>query len=230
MLEKFQNAGIEITPEQAEKLQTLTDFMLEYNKNVNLTRITEPDEVIEKHYIDSILPLKLFDVPCGTSVVDIGTGAGFPSLPMKIYRPDLKFTLIDSLGKRITYLNLVCEKLGISCETLHARSEEAARNKKYRESFDFATARAVAALNVLCEYCLPYVKVGGYFLALKGAEGENETENAKNAIERLGGNLENVIKYQLPSGDKRCLVVIKKVKETPSAYPRNGGVIAKKPL
>lgn len=230
MIEKFSNAGLEISPEQAEKLQTLMDFMLRYNKNVNLTRITEPDEVIEKHYIDSILPLKLFNVPCGTSIVDIGTGAGFPSLPMKIYRPDLNFTLIDSLGKRITYLDLACEKLGISCETLHARSEEAARNKKYREAFDYATARAVAALNVLCEYCLPYVKVGGYFIALKGAEGENETENAKNAIEKLGGSLERIIKYELPGGDKRCLVIIKKTRETPPTYPRNSGVIAKKPL
>lgn len=230
MIERFETAGLEITPEQSEKLQILMDFMLEYNKNVNLTRITEPEEVIEKHYIDSILPLKLFSVPRGTSIVDIGTGAGFPSLPMKIYRPDLKFTLIDSLGKRITYLNLACEKLGISCETLHARSEEAARNKKYREAFDFATARAVAALNVLCEWCLPYVKKEGYFLALKGAEGENEVENAKNAIEKLGGSLENAIKYQLPGGDKRCLVVIKKTKETPPVYPRNSGVIAKKPL
>ena len=230
MIERFEASGLEITPEQSEKLQILMDFMLEYNKNVNLTRITEPEEVIEKHYIDSILPLKLFSVPRGTSIVDIGTGAGFPSLPMKIYRPDLDFTLIDSLGKRITYLNLACEKLGISCETLHARSEEAARNKKYREAFDFATARAVAALNVLCEWCLPYVKKGGYFLALKGAEGENEVENAKNAIEKLGGSLENVIKYQLPGGDKRCLVVIKKTKETPPVYPRNSGVIAKIPL
>ncbi len=228
MIEKFSSAGIEITSQQEEQLRILTDFMLEYNKNVNLTRITEYDEVIEKHYIDSILPLTLFDVPRGTSVADIGTGAGFPSLPMKIYRPDLKFTLIDSLGKRITYLNKACEKIGVECTAIHARSEEAARNKKYRDSFDFATARAVAALNVLCEYCLPYVKKGGYFLALKGAE--DETDIAMNAIEKLGGKLEKVINYSLPSGDKRCLVIIKKISETPSVYPRNSGVIAKKPL
>lgn len=228
MIEKFRQSGIEITPEQEEKLKILMDFMLEYNKNVNLTRITEYDEVIEKHYIDSILPLTMVDVPRGTKFVDIGTGAGFPSLPMKIYRPDIEFTLIDSLGKRITYLDKACEKIGLSCETVHARSEEAARNKKYRDSFDFATARAVAALNVLCEYCLPYVKKGGYFLALKGAE--DETEAAKAAIEKLGGKLEKVEKYVLPSGDKRCLVVIKKISETPSVYPRASGVISKKPL
>ena len=228
MIEKFRQCGIEITPEQEEKLRILMDFMLEYNKNVNLTRITEYDEVIEKHYIDSILPLTMVDVPRGTKFVDIGTGAGFPSLPMKIYRPDIEFTLIDSLGKRITYLDKACEKIGLSCETVHARSEEAARNKKYRDSFDFATARAVAALNVLCEYCLPYVKKGGYFLALKGAE--DETETAKAAIEKLGGKLEKVEKYALPSGDKRCLVVIKKISDTPSVYPRASGVISKKPL
>ncbi|MGN0655753.1 MAG: 16S rRNA (guanine(527)-N(7))-methyltransferase RsmG [Ruminiclostridium sp.] len=228
MIEKFRQSGIEITPEQEERLRILMDFMLEYNKYVNLTRITEYDEVIEKHYIDSILPLTMVDVPRGTKFVDIGTGAGFPSLPMKIYRPDIEFTLIDSLGKRITYLDKACEKIGLPCETVHARSEEAARNKKYRDSFDFATARAVAALNVLCEYCLPYVKKGGYFLALKGAE--DETEVAKEAIEKLGGKLEKVEKYALPSGDKRCLVVIKKISETPSVYPRASGVISKKPL
>ncbi len=228
MIEKFKAAGIEITPEQSEKLEILMEFMLEYNKNVNLTRITERDEVIEKHYIDSILPLTLFDVPRGTKIVDIGTGAGFPSLPMKLYRPDLDFTLIDSLGKRVKYLDLACEKIGVSCETVHGRSEEVARNKKYREMFDFATARAVAALNVLCEYCLPYVKKGGYFIALKGAE--DETEAAAGAIEKLGGKLEKVIRYELPGGDKRCLIVIKKIREISSVYPRNSGVIAKKPL
>lgn len=228
MIEKFKAAGIEITPEQSEKLEILMEFMLEYNKNVNLTRITERNEVIEKHYIDSILPLTLFDVPRGTKIVDIGTGAGFPSLPMKVYRPDLNFTLIDSLGKRVKYLDLACEKIGVTCETVHGRSEEVARNKKYREMFDFATARAVAALNVLCEYCLPYVKKGGYFIALKGAE--DETEAAAAAIEKLGGKLEKVIRYELPEGDKRCLIVIKKIKEISSVYPRNSGVIAKKPL
>lgn len=228
MKNKFEQAGIPITDEQEEKLRKLMDFMLEYNKNVNLTRITEYDEVIEKHYIDSILPLKLFDVPRGTSFADIGTGAGFPSLPMKIYRPDLRFTLIDSLNKRITYLDKATELIGEPCTTVHGRSEELARKPQYRDSFDFATARAVAQLNVLCEYCLPYVKVGGYFLALKGAE--SETELAENAIKKLGGKLENVIEYSLPSGDKRALVVIKKVSETPKQYPRASGVMAKRPL
>ena len=147
---------------------------------------------------------------------------------MNIYRPDLKFTLIDSLGKRITYLNLACEKIGLQCKTIHARSEEAAKKPELREKFGFVTARAVAALNVLCEYCLPYVKVGGVFAALKGAE--DECGVAEKAIEKLGGKIEKVIKYNLPCGDNRNLVIIRKIKETPASYPRAGGVIAKRPL
>lgn len=228
MLEQFSKAGITLTEFQVKQLETLTDFMLEYNKNVNLTRITEPNEVIEKHYIDSILPLTMVDVPRGTLCADIGTGAGFPSLPMKIYRPDLEFTLIDSLGKRITYLDLACEKLGISCRTIHARSEEAAKKPELRDSFGFVTARAVAALNVLCEYCLPYVKKGGIFAALKGSE--DETKLAENAIKKLRGEITDVKNYKLPSGDARQLVIIKKFSDTPPQYPRAGGVIAKRPL
>lgn len=228
MLEQFAKAGIMLTEFQAEQLKTLTEFMLEYNKNVNLTRITEPNEVIEKHYIDSILPLTMVDVPRGTSCADIGTGAGFPALPMKIYRPDLEFTLIDSLGKRITYLDLACEKLGIACRTIHARSEEAAKKPELRDNFGFVTARAVAALNILCEYCLPYVKKGGIFAALKGSE--DETKSAENAIKKLGGEIIDVKKYSLPSGDARQLVIIKKISDTPPQYPRAGGVIAKRPL
>lgn len=228
MLEQFAKAGITLTEFQVKQLETLTDFMLEYNKNVNLTRITEPNEVIEKHYIDSILPLTMVDVPRGTLCADIGTGAGFPSLPMKIYRPDLEFTLIDSLGKRINYLDLACEKLGISCRTIHARSEEAAKKPELRDSFGFVTARAVAALNVLCEYCLPYVKKGGIFAALKGSE--DETKLAENAIKKLSGEITDVKKYKLPSGDARQLVIIKKFSDTPPQYPRAGGVIAKRPL
>lgn len=228
MIDRFKDAGIEITEEQSTQLKTLMDFMLEYNKNVNLTRITEYDEIIEKHYIDSILPLTMVDVPRGTYCADIGTGAGFPSLPMNIYRPDLKFTLIDSLGKRITYLNLACEKIGLNCKTIHARSEEAAKKTELREQFGFVTARAVAALNVLCEYCLPYVKKGGVFVALKGAE--DECEIAEKAIKKLGGEIEKVIKYNLPCGDNRNLVIIRKVENTPPNYPRAGGVISKRPL
>ncbi|MBP5606558.1 MAG: 16S rRNA (guanine(527)-N(7))-methyltransferase RsmG, partial [Ruminiclostridium sp.] len=198
------------------------------NRNVNLTRITEPDEIREKHYIDSILPLTMVDVPRGTNIIDVGAGAGFPSLPMKIYRPDLQFTLLDSGNKRITYLESACKMLGIECDTVHARGEEAGRDPKYREKFGAATARAVAALNVLCEYCLPFVKVGGIFLALKGEK--DETEEARGAIKTLGGEIEDIKRYSLPGGDKRTLVIIKKVSPTPAQYPRVSAKIAKKPL
>lgn len=227
-IERFKTAGIELDEEQLAKLERLTEFMLDYNQKVNLTRITEPNEIIEKHYIDSILPLTMVEIPRGTLCADIGTGAGFPSIPMKIYRPDLDFTLIDSLGKRITYLNLACEELGIKCRTIHARSEEAAKKPELRDSFGFVTARAVAALNVLCEFCLPYVKKGGIFVALKGAE--DEAEMAGNAIKRLGGELEQVIPYNLPSGDARHLIIIRKISDTPQGFPRAGGVISKRPL
>ncbi len=228
MIETFKKAGIVIDEHQNKQLHDLMEFMLEYNKNVNLTRITEYDEIVEKHYIDSILPLTMVDVPRGTYCADIGTGAGFPSLPMNIYRNDLKFTLIDSLGKRITYLDKACDLIGLDCKTIHARSEEAARKPELRDSFGFVTARAVAALNVLCEFCMPYVKKGGIFVALKGAE--DETDIAKEAIKKLGGEIVNIIKYNLPSGDCRNLVVIKKITETAKTYPRAGGVIAKRPL
>ncbi len=227
-IERFKAAGIEIDDFQLSQLEKLTEFMLEYNKKVNLTRITEPDEIIEKHYIDSILPLTMVDLPRGTLCADIGTGAGFPSLPMKIYRPDLDFTLIDSLGKRVTYLDLACKELKINCRTIHARSEEAAKRPELRDGFGFVTARAVAALNVLCEYCMPYVKKGGVFAALKGAE--DEVKSAENAIKRLGGELEKVIRYNLPSGDARHLILIRKIIDTPNGFPRAGGVISKRPL
>ncbi len=228
ILSEFQSANVPLSEETAEKLADLSAFMLEYNRKVNLTRIIEPKEIAEKHFLDSILPLTLLDVPRGTKCADIGTGAGFPALPMKLYRPDLDFTLIDSLGKRVTYLKLACEELGVECSVLHARGEEAAKDPKLRERFGFVTARAVAALNVLCEYCLPFVTVGGSFAAMKGAQ--DEADGAENAVRLLGGEIEAIRRYSLPNGDRRSLVLIRKIKETPPRYPRAGGVISKKPL
>ena len=228
MIAEFEKAGIKISSEQAEKLEKLAEYMVEYNKNVNLTRITEHSEIIEKHYIDSILPLTMYDVPRGTRAIDVGAGAGFPSLPMKIYRPDLQFTLLDSGNKRIAYLESACKMLDLQCETVHARGEELGKDAKYREKYGIATARAVAALNVLCEYCLPFVEVGGVFLALKGEK--DETDIAENAVKALGADISDVKRYELPSGDKRNLIIIKKVSPTPPQYPRPSAKIAKKPL
>lgn len=228
MIAEFEKSGITITAEQSEMFEKLAAYMVEYNKNVNLTRITERSEIIEKHYIDSILPLTMADVPRGTKCIDVGAGAGFPSLPMKIYRPDLEFTLLDSGNKRITYLDSACKMLGIECRTVHARGEDAGNDKIFREKFGMATARAVAALNVLCEYCMPFVKVGGVFLALKGEK--DEADIAENAVKTLGGEIEAVKSYTLAGGDKRNLVVIRKVSPTPPQYPRVSAKIAKKPL
>lgn len=228
MTAEFEKAGITITSGQEQQLRKLADYMVEYNKHTNLTRITEPAEIIEKHYIDSILPLTMVDVPRGTKCIDVGAGAGFPSLPMKIYRPDLDFTLLDSGNKRITYLESACGHIGIECATLHARGEDAGQDKQYRGRFGLATARAVAQLNVLCEYCMPFVGVGGLFLALKGEK--DETDLAKNAVKVLGGEIETVKKYALPGGDKRSLIVIRKVSDTPPQYPRVSAKIAKKAL
>lgn len=228
MIAEFGKAGIKISSEQAEKLEKLAEYMVDYNKNVNLTRITEYSEIIEKHYIDSILPLTMYDVPRGTRAIDVGAGAGFPSLPMKIYRPDLQFTLLDSGNKRIAYLESACKMLDLQCETVHARGEELGKDAKYREKYGIATARAVASLNVLCEYCLPFVEVGGVFLALKGEK--DETDIAENAVKALGAEISDVKRYELPSGDKRNLIIIKKVSPTPPQYPRPSAKIAKKPL
>lgn len=224
--DEFSKAGISIDEVQVDKFVRLCDFMVDYNKNVNLTSITEFSEVVVKHFVDSVLPFALVDVPQGSSFIDVGTGAGFPAIPLLIFRPDLKGTLCDSLNKRCVYLEKVCELIGVKAEIIHARSEELGR--KRRECFDFATARAVAAMPVLSEYCIPFVKVGGSFIALKSV---NEDINAAApAISTLGGKIEKVVDYTIPNGDARRLAVIKKISQTPTKYPRNSGNIAKKPL
>jgi len=209
-------------------LNKLTAFMLDYNKKVNLTRIVEPQEIIEKHYIDSILPLTLYNVPRGTSCLDVGSGAGFPGVLFKLFRGDLAVTLLDSSRKRTDYLKFLLEEIGVECDVITARSEDFAHEEKARERFGLVVARAVANLPALCEYCLPFVKVGGVFLAMKGDNAETET--AGNAIALLGGEVEQVKKYSLPSGDGRSLVVIRKVKQTPTKYPRKRVNIVKNPL
>lgn len=226
IIEMFKAADIAVTERQAEQFRTLFEFMVEYNKNVNLTSITEFDDVVMKHFIDSVLPFTMLDIPEGASFIDVGTGAGFPSLPLLIFRPDLKATLCDSLGKRCTYLELALGKIGANAEVIHARGEELGR--KRREKYDFATARAVAALPILTELCLPFVKVGGDFVALKSVN--EDTGAAENSVNQLGGKLRKLLDYKLPNGDGRRLVIIKKISHTPTKYPRSYANITKKPL
>lgn len=226
IIEMFAKTGLTINEAQEKQFQTLFEFMVEYNKNVNLTSITEFEDVILKHFIDSVLPFSMLGISGNETFIDVGTGAGFPALPLLIYYPGLKGTLCDSLAKRCTYLELVCEKIDIEAEIVHARSEELGRVR--REKYDIASARAVAAMPVLTEFCLPFVKAGGRFIALKSV---NEDINAAiNAIKTLGGELERTEDYKLPNGDSRRLVVVKKISQTPTKYPRSYANITKKPL
>lgn len=226
IIDEFARADLNITSEQAEQYDTLCSFMVEYNENVNLTSITEFEEVVMKHFIDSVLPFSFLNIDKGASFIDVGTGAGFPSLPLLIYRPDLKGTLCDSLNKRCIYLEKTCEKIGIKAEIVHSRSEEFGRIR--REKYDFSTARAVAAMPVLSEYCIPFVKKGGVFVALKSVN--EDISSAEKAISLLGGRVEQIKDYVLPNGDDRRMVVVKKITQTPTKYPRNSGIISKKPL
>lgn len=225
-IDRFAAADIKITDEMADKLVKLCDFMVEYNENVNLTSITEFTEVVDKHFVDSVLPFFMVDIPEGSSFIDVGTGAGFPALPLLIVRPDLKGTLCDSLNKRCVYLEKACEHVGIRAEIIHARSEELGR--KRRECFDSATARAVAAMPVLSEYCVPFVKVGGKFIALKSVN--EDIRAAAPAVRKLGGEIAQVTDYEIPNGDKRRLAVVNKISQTPTQYPRSSANISKKPL
>lgn len=222
--------GISLNEQQAQQFEKYYDILLEWNEKINLTRITEPEEVSIKHFADSLTVLNYFDIPEGASLIDVGTGAGFPAVPLKIVRNDIKLTLLDSLNKRLNFLNTVADELDLDVKTLHLRAEEAGKNKKERESYDIAASRAVARLNVLSEYCLPLVKVGGSFIAMKGPELQQELSEAENAIKLLGGEIESVNEFILNGAGDRTIVVIKKIKPTPEKYPRQGVKIKNKPL
>lgn len=222
--------GIQITEKQLLQFDRYAELLVEWNERMNLTAITEPDEMIRKHFLDSAMLLSYVSLPKNAAVIDVGTGAGFPSVPCAILRPDLKLTLLDSLNKRITFLSALCCALGISAECVHARAEEGGRMPLLREQFDLATARAVAHLRELSEYCLPFVKVGGLFAALKGPDLEKELSEAKSAICLLGGKIEQVEEYNLDEVGKRTLVLIRKISQTSSKYPRMTAKIKKQKL
>ena len=220
-----------LTDRQIEQLDLFYELLVEKNKVMNLTAITEFDEVIVKHFADSVSICTVLPDAVKT-VCDLGTGAGFPGIPMAIAYPDLQFTLIDSLNKRIKFLQEVVDALGLSNVTLvHARAEEAGRNKLYREKFDLVVSRAVANIATLSEYCLPLVNVGGYFISFKSGDVKEEIEASGSAVKKLGGNLTKPVYFSLPDTDiSRSFLIIKKEKNTPKAYPRKAGTPSKEPL
>ena len=227
IISEFQKCNIELSQDKADKLLKLYEFLVEYNKNVNLTAITDFEEVVVKHFIDSVLPFSMIDIKENSSFIDVGTGAGFPSIPLMIVRSDLKGTLLEALNKRCVFLEKACELTGVDdSKVVHGRAEDYAKEK--REAFDFATARAVAAMPVLSEYCIPYVKTGGRFIALKSVN-EDESQCEK-AVKVLGGKIEKIKDYTITNGDSRRLFVVEKIGHTPTKYPRNPSIIKKKPL
>ena len=222
---------ITLTENQYEQFQKYFELLAEWNEKMNLTAITDESGVALKHFADSLSLLNFVDIPQNSSLADVGTGAGFPGVVLKIAIPDIKLTLIDSLNKRLVFLGEVCAQLGIEAELIHSRAEDGAKDEKLRESFDFAVSRAVARMNVLSEYCLPYVKVGGAFCAMKGAQANEEFKESLNAINTLGGKLEKKYFFELPeNGGERAIAVVRKVKNTPQKYPRQSGKIKAKAL
>lgn len=230
LLKKAEEFGVPLTESQGEKLYIYFEELVRVNEYMNLTAITEPEEVIVKHFCDSLALVKYGNIKNGAMLADIGTGAGFPGVVVKIARDDINLTLMDASGKRINFLEELCEKLEIEVECVHIRAEQAGVDTDYREEFDVVTSRAVAELRVLNEYCLPLVKVNGKFVALKGKNGCDEVNLAKSSMAILGGKLIKVYEYSLFDAGERTVVEIKKVKKTSSKYPRHNSQIKSKPL
>lgn len=223
--------GVELNKEKADKLNAYGNLLLSWNEKINLTAITEPQAVLYKHFYDCILFLKHNNLPQNSSLIDVGTGAGFPGMVLKIVRPDLDVTLLDSLNKRLVFLNEVIETLGLKgIKTVHLRAEEAGKSKQHREKYDVATARAVASLPVLLEYCTPLVKKGGIFVGMKGPSVSEEVALCGNALKLLGLNKADIICETLPNNEQRAFVTIKKISQTPPKYPRKPADISKQPL
>lgn len=232
--EYCENNNIEITDKKINQFEIYYEHLIEKNKVMNLTAITERDEVIVKHFIDSIsiIPYIRNIKDNNIKIIDIGTGAGFPGIPLKIMMPDVEFTLLDSLNKRVNFLNEIINMLGLdNINAIHGRAEDFASDKKYREQYDFCVSRAVANLSTLSEYCIPFVKKNGYFISYKAGESEEEIKNASNAVKILGGKIEEKKEFLLPNTDaQRVFVFIRKALNTDKKYPRKAGVPAKNPL
>ncbi len=224
------DCGVELDEEALERFDTYASELVRWNTFMNLTAIKEPEEIVKKHFIDSLSLLSAVEIPQGASLIDVGTGAGFPGIPLLIARNDLKVTLLDSTNKRLEFIREVLSKTGLSAEVVHARAEDSGRDEKYREKYDFATARAVSNLRDLCEYCLPFVKKGGYFVPMKSAKTEEEIALAEKAIKVLGGKTERVASFNLDGAGARTVLLIRKISQTPPTYPRASAKMAKFPI
>ena len=231
-LSDLKQFNLELTDEQLHQFLKYYEMLVTWNEKMNLTAITQYDEVMKKHFVDSLSLIKAMDLSKEIPVIDVGTGAGFPGLPLKIAFPNLKITLLDSLNKRINFLNVVISELGLTgVEAIHGRAEDFAKNDSYREKYELCVSRAVANLSTLSEYCLPFVKVGGKFISYKSEKIVEELQNSGRAISILGGEIEKQVEFELPGSDiYRNLFVINKVKCTPKKYPRKAGLPAKEPL
>ena len=229
---KLNELGITLTDKQKQQFDKFYELLVEWNKVMNLTGITEYEEVNEKHFVDSLSIVKAIDMEGVENVIDVGTGAGFPGIPLKIAFPHLKVVLLDSLNKRINFLNEVIAELGLTdIKTIHGRAEDYAKQTEYREKFDLCVSRAVANLSTLAEYCLSYVSVDGLFIPYKSGEIDEELENSKKAVKILGGKIENVVKFQLPGTEiGRSFVKVRKIANSNKKYPRKAGLPAKEPL
>lgn len=232
LMQSAHEYGLQLTEQQVGHFASYFETLVEWNEKVNLTAITAPQDVAIKHMIDSLSCYDEEIFKKGAAIIDVGTGAGFPGLPLKIFRPDIKLTLFDSLNKRILFLQSVADLLGMNDITfVHSRAEDGGKSKQFREQYDIAVSRAVARLNILCEWCLPFVSLGGFFIALKGSQYSQELDEAKGAIRLLGGEVAKVQKIKLPGiDDVRAVIYIRKIKKTPSAYPRRPGTAEKNPL
>lgn len=229
---ELEELGIRLTEEQKKQFHRYYEMLVEWNKVMNLTGITDYDEVNLKHFTDSLTIVRNRDMKKVRRLIDVGTGAGFPGIPLKIVFPEIEVVLLDSLNKRIKFLNAVIDELGLQKITaLHGRAEDYAKKKEFREQFDLCVSRAVANLSTLCEYCLPFVGITGYFCSYKSADSDKEIKNSENAVKILGGEIKSVDKFNLPGTDMgRAIVNVEKIKNTPKKYPRKAGLPAKEPL
>ena len=228
--EKAEKYAVILDEKALERFDIYARLLVEWNEKINLTAITDPDEIVMKHFVDSLTVFSAIEIPEGSRIIDVGTGAGFPGVAMLIARPDLYITLLDSTNKKLNVIRDILENIGLEANVVHKRAEEAGQSKDFRERYDFATARAVSNLRDLSEYCLPFVKVGGAFISMKSAKADEEIDEGKKAIAVLGGKIREKKTFELEEAGERTIILIEKFSSTPGKYPRPSAKIAKNPI